>query len=355
MMLDGLRKSAARTFFLISAVAAASCHSVGPVTVTRDRLDYSGAVAESWKHQTLLNIVKLRYSDPPLFVDVGQIVGGYTLETSLNLGVSVGSTSRTETVGGSGRFTDRPTITYQPLTGAEFITGMVVPIAPATLLSSIQAGWPAETILPIGVSAINGITNEDYVSGQYREADGRFARVVELIQQLQADGLVSFRIDRQPDNAATLLRFGQATPDGRAAAAELRNLLGVNDTANEVSIVFGDVARNDEEIALKTRSLLNILQVLSARADLPPAHVEQGRASTGAPGSTDAGLAAFHIRSMTEEPTDAFVAVNYRDTWFYIDDRDLASKRLFSLLMLLFTFADTGGSNAGPVLTIPTG
>jgi len=39
----------------------------------------------SWKEQTLLNIVKLRYGDMPLFMQVASIVSGYTVEATVNL------------------------------------------------------------------------------------------------------------------------------------------------------------------------------------------------------------------------------------------------------------------------------
>ena len=56
-------------FPVLIAVLLAGCTAIGPQTVTRDRFDYNRAISDSWKEQTLLNIVKLRYADMPLFVE----------------------------------------------------------------------------------------------------------------------------------------------------------------------------------------------------------------------------------------------------------------------------------------------
>ena len=67
---------------LIIAVAVGlllvGCASHGPNRLVQDRFDYNAAVADSWQTQTLLAVVKLRYSDWPVFLDVEQIVAQYT-------------------------------------------------------------------------------------------------------------------------------------------------------------------------------------------------------------------------------------------------------------------------------------
>src|SRR5262245_21573051 len=80
----------------LAATMLAGCHHLGPRTVAVDRFDYSTAIADSWKQQTLLNIVKTRYSDLPVFVDVSSIVSGYSMQTSVNVGGQISSSGTTQ-------------------------------------------------------------------------------------------------------------------------------------------------------------------------------------------------------------------------------------------------------------------
>jgi hypothetical protein len=59
--------------------------------------------------------------------------------------------------------------------------------------------------------------------------------------------------------------------------------------------------------------------------------------------------------SSPQKPDDAFAAVPYRQEWYWIDDKDFPSKRLFSFIMFLFTLTDTGDKQGAPVITIPAG
>ena len=71
-----------KTLLLVTiSILVVACTNIGPKTIPRDRFDYNEAISASWKEQTLLNIVKTRYADMPLFVEVASVVSGYSLET----------------------------------------------------------------------------------------------------------------------------------------------------------------------------------------------------------------------------------------------------------------------------------
>src|SRR5882672_5821621 len=106
---------------LVGALALTGCTHLGPKSVAVDRFDYSTAIADSWKQQTLLNIVKLRYMDLPVFVDVASIVSGYSMQTGVSVNGTLSSQNAIQgnyaSLGGQAIYTDRPTVTYVPLTG----------------------------------------------------------------------------------------------------------------------------------------------------------------------------------------------------------------------------------------------
>src|SRR4030095_9855934 len=132
-----------------------------------DRFDYTAAVSESWKSQMLLNLVKLRYGDTPVFLDVGQIISGYTLEGTLSAGGTIANThgvvpgvpDSSVILGAQGRYTDRPTITYAPLVGERFARSMMTPLPPPAILSLIPAGYPIEGVVRLAMHEISGIRN----------------------------------------------------------------------------------------------------------------------------------------------------------------------------------------------------
>jgi hypothetical protein len=49
------------------------------------------------------------------------------------------------------------------------------------------------------------------------------------------------------------------------------------------------------------------------------------------------------------------VAVQYRGSWFYIDDSDLSSKSTFNLLGQLFELQAGEAGGSVPLLTLPIG
>lgn len=68
------------------SVIVSGCASIGPDSVQRDRIDYVEAISNSSKDQLLLNIVRLRYDDTPVFIDVSSVVSGYAIGGQVQAG-----------------------------------------------------------------------------------------------------------------------------------------------------------------------------------------------------------------------------------------------------------------------------
>lgn len=358
---------------LVSAVLAgmvlwiiSGCGSIGPSAVNRDRFDYITAISDSWKQQTLLNIVRLRYADVPVFMEVGQVISGYELEGTLSAGGTIGdkdwrnaggALGTFASIGAGGRYLDRPTVTYTPLTGPDFIKTMMTPFVPGAIMFLIEAGWPADVILQVSTQAINGLRNQK--GGPYgHPADPEFIEVIRLIQRIQLTGGIGFKLQREKEGGeATILMFHRRhlTPEIVQDMAELKRLLRLNPEATELRITYGADVSSDNEIALHTRSGYQVLVELAWLVSVPQEHVADHRTlGTRAPssGETETLRPIMSIHSGTERTAKAFTQIRYRDHWYWIDDRDLLSKRVFTFLTILFTLSETGQKIQPPILTI---
>jgi len=375
------------TVALASLLVLAGCGTIGVATIPRDRMDYGGAIADSWKEQTLLNIVKMRYFDTPTFVDISSVISSYQLQGEVNFEREVfrrAPVGFSRLFGLSGTYTDRPTITYAPLSGEKFVNNLLRPIPPQAVFAMILSGHQADFILSATVRAINDVYNHSSAPARARGADPVFAQVVAALRRIQQAGALGMRVESGRGGGDQTLRIEIQQPQGKSGGGRgerqgrgditwvffredisaevdtdirfLREALGIASESREIRLTFGSLRSEGGEIALFTRSIMEIMVELSAGVEVPRHHLDEGRARPMAaphPDSTTAAYPVARIRVSTERPQDAFSAVPYRDHWFWIDDRDLASKRVFTFLRMFSSIAETGVAPQLPVLTIP--
>ena len=349
------------------ALALTGCKSLGPPTVAGDRFDYSDAIGASWKSQTLLNIVKLRYVDPPIFVDVGQIVASRSFSRNLSAnaggnlysgGYPAGTQFGSLGLSAGGVYNDQPTVTYTPLTGDKFIKSLMTPVKPEAVVFMIQSGWPADAVLMATTASINGLKNQETTITGTLPPTPDFLQALALIRKIQRSGGVALRMEMDAQKKTTSLLSlprKDISPETEMDRAELGRLLKVDTNATDLTLVYGATAANDSEIAMQTRSILQLMGTLAAQVEVPAKDLAEHRVAPGWESLTNAPESArlLEIHSSKENTPDAFVSVHYRGQWFWIDDRDIKSKRAFSFMMGLFTLADTSNKPPVPQLTIP--
>lgn len=357
--------------FVVAALLASAtgaCSSVGPTTVPRDRSDYGAAIGDSWKQQTLLNIVKLRYGDFPVFMEVSQVIAGYQFQTTATAGFSA-QNFITSAVGGppaiagsaavGASYIDRPTVIYAPLTGNDFIKTLMRPIPPSAVLFLLQSGYPATIVMPLAVDSINGVANEARRPGMTRPGDPGFARLTQLLYELQVANALQIRVERAKDNSeVTVIGFPPVnlSPDVAANIAEMRRILHLTGSGRSHQVRYGGWSGRSDEIAMTTRSMLQVMVELGVLARVPESDIADGRATgtAGNAAAADGGKPPLlSIMSGATPPTDAYAAINYKGRWFWIPDTDIRSKTIFSGVMLLFAISDVGVRSPAPVVTVP--
>ena len=357
------------TMLLCAWAAASGCNAVGPTALRNGRGAYNLALQQSTNEQLLLNLVRMRYCDTPLFFEVASVTTSFDEQVSLGGSASLARVDpnpvNTYTYGITGNVmvAEHPTICYVPMQSERFAKQMLSPVSADALLLLSHSGWSVRRILMLCVQRLNGLQNAPRASGptprwapEYQE----FRRAVELMLTLQLRDALRLETAAQPAGQPRIVVVLDGGPDTAADIAELRKLLRLNPEQTSYPLVEGPWAKSPDVITIETRSVLAAMHYLSQGVEVPKEHAEKGKANRTRDFKTNELFdwqrvlkEVFQVRSQKSRPEDAAVAVNYRDAWFYVDDADLDSKCTFDMLTQLTALQAGDIRSATPVLTIP--
>ena len=397
------------------AGCALLCGCLGPSAVSHTRTRYNEVYRDTNDEQLLLNIVRLRYADSPVFVDLPNITSQFEISGggSYTYGLDGAGPGQSNLGFGSLALRDTPTISYHPRGGRDIAKALLTPLS-TELLSVVNAGATIEQFLLLAVNDINDVQNATRATvltpampddnAEFREGVRQIAALalrgaVELVvtttdstegasdpipvNLVQGRDLVNaakegyvFRARREGEVAIRKREKGlllQVRPS-EVDSVEMQNLarafrlkpgLATYKVKSELAIDSDEGDRPGSEpgdtIYMNMRSILQILTFLSKGVSVPQEHVLCGIApmTAAADGvlfdwnAVTEGL--FCVQAQKRRPKAAEVAVRYRGYWFYIAANDVQSRATLAILELLFAVQESEGKPMGPTLTLPLG
>ncbi|WP_136809027.1 hypothetical protein [Desulfosediminicola flagellatus] len=271
-------------------------------------------------------------------------------------GISDVLTNDQAEAGWVGKFAERPTILYKPLSGENYVNAMLTPAKPASVFALIESGWPADHLSRIALRSVSGNFNSSAQYGVMHRTDVAFAQFITMLKVLQAaDAMrVSIRKNEKKPETVTLRIFPEKlTINQRSDLRDLKQRLGLDVSKNSFGIVNDSDFHNQENVFIQGRSLLQVLVALSTGVQIPETHISSRVAPPLKPipeKDMSGLLPLMEIQSGSENPGDAYVAVKYLGMWFWIDKTDHFSKRSLQYALTLITLLDSNNKQGGSVV-----
>lgn len=411
--------SIARLLAISWILSTQSGCSLGPRSLATSRLPYNDAVKTTSEQQLLLNIVRLRYVDSPSSLSITSIADQREVSGGLNAmpfftsagAGDIGSYRGTLLPQLEFSSANRPTLSYEPLDDQEFTRKLFTPISLEGVAYLSKTTWPISTVFRLYLENLNWVSNAETASGPTPLEPPEFAAFrtgIEALQRLQDRKLVTLYAIERDEAVSGLLPHD--TQSATIAVEAVKSGLNVSSSDAGITVVrrhkhpmlrVGDNVEADgdwsvfcesfglnpavrtfdltaeqldpylvnappqglESLDLETRSLLQVLFFVSHGIDVPQDHLACGLA----PYTRDhdgrqfdwqevlGGL--FHVCSIKADkpPACAHVAVPYQGYWFYIDQRDRATKSTFALLLEVSRLELESTETNAPMFTLPLG
>jgi hypothetical protein len=189
----------------LAVLGAAGC-AFGPRALEKTHGRYNEAYRQVDSEELLLNIVRLRYGDPPAEVEVSGIATQFELSASAEARPFFGTPNPAPDgtfrafstvlpfVGTGGA--NRPTFTLTPVHSGETIARYLRPITPEGVVFFAETSWPISSVFRLWLEGVNGVPNAPSASGPTRGFPPEYAefrRACDLLQVIQDRGQLTFR------------------------------------------------------------------------------------------------------------------------------------------------------------------
>ena len=332
------------------------------------RAAYNVVLQVTNTEQMLLNLVRLRYLDTPFFLNVSNITTQFTYKASASPRIPIPgfNSSNPFVLGGELSWQNQPTIQYTPLEGKDFATQLLHPIDLHTIQQLVLSGWDIALVFRLAVQSFDQFLNAPEASGPIPEYEPRYKKffeVTELFRYFQKRSLLQLGVKTVCQGEGKKMEVLQiAFPDKGKESEKLQSLLSSVEKQNgtcALHLEFGFNARGS--VGIMPRSILSCMYYLSNAIHVPLEHVYAGKVAMtrGEEGKMfdwiDVLGELIGIHWSAWEPKNAYVSMQYRGVWFYIDDSDLISKRTFLLLLQMYNLQSQETKGEPPVLTLPLG
>ena len=332
------------------------------------RTAYNLTVQESNSEQMLLNLVRLRYSDIPFFLDVTSITTQSTFRSELNPTFPIPGFNQDNpaSIGTGVMWQDQPTLTYTPLEGSAFATRMLRPIELQTIQLLCYSGWDIDRIFRMLIQNFEGVLNAPETSDPPEKFSeySNFMEFSSLLRTFQREGELQLGVNvkkagtgETPPEETLQIAFPAEGAEGKRLAELLRCREPTGGRCRR-EVDFGFNARG--RMGVMTRSILSCMYYLSHGVQVPEEHIESGMVRVpvcpdGVDNEDWQKMFCQLIRVCWSKfpPKNVYVAVKYEGYWYYIEDCDRSSKRTFALLMQLYNLNAVVPTNRGPILTLP--
>jgi hypothetical protein len=352
---------------LVSSLLLPACQSsFGPDGLNNTHPAYNQSIINTLNQQMLLNLVRLKYMDEPYFLTISSVTASLGFGHSIGIGNSnvdfgVGPGSIAPNIGFT--YNDSPTLSYQPLYGADFLKSVLSPIPLDSLLVMTQSGWSLKRIFSLCVERINHIPNAHRASGPTPKVEPefqQFKQVLSVMEEIQAKGKIEMGLDGLASKDLVILFEAPKHPELLSKLARLLNTHAPANGKLYIKVGSNFLKTDPDQVALRSRSISSLLFYLSQNVEIPKEDIDKGLVTETATktggkfnwSDTPAG-GLFKVKVSESYPDGAFLAVNYRDHWFYIADNDLNTKASFMLLVQLFDLQAGQTTSTGPTLTLP--